>query len=280
MNRIFIVRVGADTTYSPIRSSPLFDNGEFEFLPIWEEDSRRLPIIQRPPMLRYCDIPCFNNPTQTLDRFVLKTWAESTAHNDPEFVTMTYGDLCENSARARNLIDRPKTERIEARQGAKKGDYLFFIARLEHHDGDRFMGKGKAGLYFIGYFHLKSDGEPIAKPLSTDREIQIGANAHVLTVKAYPYLWSDKSYKFWVFKGGADSMRFRYALKAEWEWMSKIFRDASQGQWCEKGNQTHLQRMTSYTRTIRCQLDPNDDEQRDCYDRFWDRVWKHVSKER
>lgn len=274
MNRVFVIRVGADTTYSPIKSSPLFDNGEFEFLPIWESSrQQRSPITQRPPMLRYCDIPCFNNPTQTLDRFVPKTWAEKPAHNDPEFITMTYGDLCEKSARARNLIDSPKMERT----GAKKGDYLFFIARLEPHNGVRFTGE--AGLYFIGYFCVERVWGPIQEPLDRSDDCQIGANAHVLRAKGYPNLWSDEHSKFWVFKGGADSIRFRYALEVEWEWMSSVLRDAKGRFWSKRSTQTTLQRMTSYTRTIRCQLDRDYVEQRDRYERFWERVIEHIARE-
>ena len=280
MNRIFVVRVGADTTYSPLRS-PVFDKGRFEYMPIWEGEKeggkwRSPPIDYKHPMLRYCDIPCSNMPDHMLDEFVPKNRSQWPAHNDPEFESMTYGDVCEHSARARNLIDNPKKDWT----GVRQGDYLFFLARLERHDGNRFTNK--AGFYFVGYFHIEKVYNPIQvqKLLDSSKETKIGMNAHVLRAKAEPnFLWTDKRYKFWVFKGGADSRRFTYALEAEWDWLYSVFRDAHGNHWKKMANQSTLQRIMSYTRTIRCQIDPRDPQQRHRYDLFWDKVQQHLELE-
>lgn len=184
------------------------------------------------------------------------------AHNDPEWETMTYGDLCNTNARASNL------------KKVQTGDYLFFLARLEYHDGSRFTGGGD--FYFVGYFHIKSVYPAIDRPLTPAEEIEIGRNAHVLRAKANPSLWADERLKFWVFKGDANSVRFRYALRADWKWLTDIFRDAYGYQWSEKSSQSRLQRIASYTRTIRCQLDPNDPEQKSRYERFWEKVQSHL----
>ena len=273
MGRIFVVRVGADTQYYPIRS-PIFVDERFELVPITEGEKKmdQLPIAHRDPMQRYCDIRCFNtDAAPSLGAYVGKE-AQTVAHNDPEFAHMTYGDLCDLNPRARNLIDDPRTER----KGAEQGDYLFFLARLEGHDGRHFTGK--AGLYFVGYFHIEARFGPIQAPLTNAEEASIGRNAHILRAKAEPDLWVDERRKFWVFKGGPDSVRFRFALEADWEWLSTVFSDAYGRPWHETKGQTLMQRAASYTRTIRCHLDPDNPEQSDYYRRFWDKVHDHLKR--
>lgn len=267
MGRIFVVRVGADSSHYSIKS-PIFANKRFEFVPIPEE---QLPIPHKHPMLRYCDIRCFNDAAYNLGEYVGKD-AQTVAHNDPEFENMTYGDQCKLYPRARNLIDDDRTRR----KGARKGDYLFFLARLEETDGSHFTGK--AGLYFIGYFHIEAVVGPVQAPLANTEEAGIGGNAHILRAKAEPDLWGDEKRKFWVFKGAPDSVRFPFALEANWEWLSTIFRDARGRPWREKKGQTPMQRVASYTRTIRCHLDPDNHEQTDYYRRFWGKVQDHLNR--
>ena len=268
MNRIFVIRVGADSSHYPIRS-PIFKDNRFEFIPIPEGENnkwRKDPIPHIHPMLRYCEIPCFNDPSRNLGEYVGKH-AQTVAHNDPEFTGMTYGDLCKRNPRAINLIDDEK--------GAKLGDFLFFLARLEKHDGSNFVDD--AGLYFIGYFHIETVCGPIQTPLADLQETRIGTNAHVLRAKAEPNLWVDERSKFWVFKGGPNSVRFPFALEADWEWLHTIFHDAYGRDW-KKNGYTPIQRVASYTRTIRCQLDPDNPEQNDSYQRFWDKVQRNLDK--
>lgn len=271
MGRIFVVRVGTDTQHYPIRS-PIFPDRRFEFVPIPEgEKWESLPIAYKKPMLRYRDIRCFNDVSRSLGDYAGHS-ALSVAHNDPEFDEMTYGDLCDINSRAANLLDNHRTGRI----GARQGDYLFFLARLEEHDGSLFTGQ--AGLYFVGFFHIAVVLGPIRARITEAQEAIVGRNAHVLRAKAEPGLWNDARRQFWVFKGGRDSERFELALKANWEWLSTIFSDASGCPWHEWQGQTRLQRITSYTRTIRCQLDPTDSEQSDRYAHFWDRIRDHLSR--
>lgn len=272
MGRIFVVRVGADSSHYSIRS-PIFTDKRFEFVPIPEGEKKweQLPIPHKYPMLRYCDIRCFNDAARNLGEYVGKD-AQTVAHNDPEFENMTYGDLCKLYPRARNLIDDDRT----GRKGARSGDYLFFLARLEEHDGSYFTGK--AGLYFVGYFHIEAVLGPIQAPLTNAEEARIGRNAHVLRVKAEPNLWVDEQRKFWVFKGDPDSVCFRFALEASWEWLSTVFLDAYERPWHEQKGQTPMQRIASYTRTIRCHLDPSDPDQTDRYRLFWDKVHNHLNR--
>ncbi len=272
MNRVFLVRVGADTTYPyPIRS-PVFEDNSFEFVPIPEGKKREWPIPYRDPMLRYCEIRCLNDPKRDLGVYLGK-YSHWVAHNDPEFVTKTYGDVCEEYSRARNLIDNPK----KRTSGVEEKDYLFFLARLDKHNRQTFTGS--YGLYFIGYFHVENVFGPIERPMQPKEDAKIGGNAHVLRAKADPSLWADKRHKFWIFKGNADSVRFHYALETKWDWLSKILRDTQGRPWKKKANQSDLQRITSYTRTIRCHLDPRNIQQRGLYQHFWGEIERHLNYE-
>jgi len=269
MNRIFVIRVGADSSNYLIRSPILADN-RFEFVPIPEgEKWEQRPIPPKHPMLRYRDIPCFNNAARNLGEYVGKQ-VQTLAHNDPEFAGMTYGDVCELYPRARNLIDGDN-----GRTGVRQGDYLFFLARLVKHDGTHFADD--AALYFIGYFHIENVLGPIQLPPDDVEEARIGTNAHVLRAQA-ENSWGDERRKFWVFKGGPDSVRFRFALETNWEWLSTVFHDAYGCLWREKRGHTRMQRVASYTRTIRCQLDPDNPKQNDSYQRFWDKVNRHLNR--
>ncbi len=272
MNRIFVVRVGADTGY-PRLKSPIFSDRRFELMPIWEEDEGRghkHPIEHKPPMLHYCDIPCFNNPRDNLPRDNLAKYlvesdqemSRKAAHNDPEFKTMTYGDLYENP-RASNL------------KGVELGDYLFFLARLERYNGQTFLA-GDWDNYFIGYFHVESITKPMENPLELFQKTNIANNAHVLRAKADP---ANKDYKFWVFGGGQDSHRFNHALEASYDWISTVFKDRHNCDWHEHPQQNKKGRVMSYLRTIRCQIDPSKPGQQDSYKRFFDKIHQHLSRD-
>jgi hypothetical protein len=111
MGRILVVRVGAHSSHYSI-GSPILTDKRFEFVPIrgGEKKWDQLPILHKYPMLRYCDIQCFNDAARNLGEYVGKD-AQTVAHNDPEFESMTYGDLYELYPRARNLIDDDRTGR-------------------------------------------------------------------------------------------------------------------------------------------------------------------------
>jgi len=111
-------------------------------------------------------------------------------------------------------------------------------------------------------------------------EPDIKDNAHVLRVLAEPTVLDSPKYKFWVFRGGKDSIRFTYALEAEWGWMSTIFTDADGEAWRSLEGLSVQQRIASYTRTIRCHLDPEKPKQASAYDRFWEVVCHHTDRGR
>lgn len=91
----FLANVGVNASH-PV-SSPLFDDGTFELIPIPEA------IPWRPPMLR--------------------GWHDRAVHLDPDFTSTpaTYGDNCGRAGRAFSL------------RRARRGDVIFFLARLVNH---------------------------------------------------------------------------------------------------------------------------------------------------
>ncbi len=106
---IFIINVGSNTS-SPLQS-PLFDDGQFEFIPIPEHqppDSNKF--------LTYADLRQFNHADEALlDLFPQPPITPQTkVHNDPEFLTLTYGDNIKQQSNLACL---------------KVGHLLFFLAR-------------------------------------------------------------------------------------------------------------------------------------------------------
>jgi hypothetical protein len=92
---IFIINVGANSS-SPLQS-PLFDNDKFEFVPIPGNFNERFT---------YADLRQFNEPGKPMLDLFSKTSIipQKNVHNDPEFVTMTYGDNIKWSVRQISIV--------------------------------------------------------------------------------------------------------------------------------------------------------------------------------
>ena len=123
--KIFTANVGVNSAHR--FTSPLFDDGTFEFLPIDDEDS--------PRAVHYRDLRSHYEPNRDLLRYVRERLWDDACHNDPEFETFTYGDAGDN-ARSSNLT------RIDS------SDVLLFLARLERWAGDR--PTRQFGFYLVG----------------------------------------------------------------------------------------------------------------------------------
>ena len=104
-------------------------------------------------------------PGEDLTRFIPKTYWDTTVHNDPEFDTFTYGDNCDRVPKAFGL------------RSAKKGDFIFFLARLEYYKADLFTGI--AGFYLVGYLVVDSVYKSLYQKPSADVLSIIEKNAHV-----------------------------------------------------------------------------------------------------
>jgi hypothetical protein len=179
-------------------------------------------------------------------------------HNDPEFVTFTYGDFPTTVPRASNL------QRLECE------DQLFFLARLVRWSKGNFTSE--AGFYLIGfldiehvYDELELSGMVQSRRFGSDFE-KIRRNGHMIHARDYPEVWLRESSSSWVFKGSDKSKRFRYAVPFDRALAEEIMLDARGNELKWPENQTELQRIGSYTRS--CRIIENQDR--------IDRLWKTI----
>ncbi len=130
--RLFVANVGVNTADARSRGlrSPVFDDGTFEFVPI-KEPSR---FAKSPLARRYRDLSCWTRPSDALATFLPKDVRDFAAHDDPDFVGLTYGDIA--SSRAAALAE------------LAPGDELWFLARLwSFRDGGY---AGPSAFHFVG----------------------------------------------------------------------------------------------------------------------------------
>lgn len=193
--KLFVVNVGVNKTDAQQRGlkSPIFRDGTFEFIPIKESinDSKFATY-------KYSGIKCYNDPDRKLAYYLPGKLYNYFAHNDPEFVTFTYGDIF--SSRAGNL------------KYAKKGDLIFFLARLYEYSKSKNEFAGKSDFYFIGYLsvqnHFEFSGNEAFKNQKDWRVLK--KNAHFIKYR------NGLKEKFRVIKGDPKkSFRFLKALKID-----------------------------------------------------------------
>jgi hypothetical protein len=227
----------------------LFEDGRFEFIPIPEDRN-----LEKPHSIDYREIHSFYDPQENLVKFIPPRFLDTTAHNDPEFDTFTYGDNCDINSRAAALkkVDR--------------GDFLLFIARLQYWDD---CPTEKFGFYLIGYMHIeKIVSSIIEAPTRSDLD-RFSTNAHFRRAMSNPILWDS----FWIFAGSSWSRRFYKAVPINREICDSLFRSANGEKWNwghKDSKRTDLQVIGSYTRTCRCIIDPGT---KDGYERsriLWD----------
>ena len=159
----FLANVGVNAGHAA--TSPLFDDGTFDLVPI--------PELQpwRPPMLRFADLGRSAVPG---------SWADHAAHLDPDLATdtPTYGDNCRTAGRAFSL------------RRAQKGDLIAFVARLRAADG-------AAAFHIVGCLEV---AEVLADVTDDPGPGWWDANAHVRRARAHG-AWNS----FWVFRGSDAS---------------------------------------------------------------------------
>lgn len=130
--KLYVANVGVNSTDASRRAlrSPIFPDGRFELVPIKEPDQYR----DLPGSPRYRDLPGWTGREGGLAAFVPERRRSYTAHYDPDFESVTYGDLL--GSRASNLGE------------VVPGDELWFLARLWRFDHGRFAGEG--GFFLVG----------------------------------------------------------------------------------------------------------------------------------
>lgn len=130
--RLFVANVGVNTADARSRGlrSPVFDDGRFEFVPMKEASRFAKSVFVR----RYRDLRCWTRPGEALTTFLPKHVHDFAAHDDPDFVGLTYGDIA--SSRASALAE------------LAPGDQLWFLARLWNYDNRGYASR--SGFHFVG----------------------------------------------------------------------------------------------------------------------------------
>jgi hypothetical protein len=134
--KAMLLRVGIDKGTDGFLG-PIFKDGTFTFVPI-SKDTRRYPPNKNDK--RYSDL--FSDEDGNLPKFLPPKMANKYAHNDPEFVTFTYGD----DTRKRDYFHK-----LSGDDGMEPGDFLVFYAGLTPYE----VPDQKEGLYIVGYFEVE-----------------------------------------------------------------------------------------------------------------------------
>jgi hypothetical protein len=138
--KLYLLRVGADST--PVGGgfhSRICKDRSFTFIPILAKDGYgREEYLNKSKALTYRDFKWRNN---SIDPHIPdKISRDQFIHNDPEFVTFTYGSPKYNLERTR------KDKNYKGLLNMKKDDILVFYAAFSSDSADM------DGLYFFAYF--------------------------------------------------------------------------------------------------------------------------------
>jgi len=186
LKKALIIHIGATENDLGVYA-PLFDNGEFVFIPRPESENPKLS-----PTYRELGYGAFFLPelAEVLD------WH---AHYDPEFETFTYGSY-------------EKGEDIQGYEKLRKGDYLFFITSLEWYSfsEERPSWIEPRGYYIISYFTIKRIDRAYELSL-TETLNMYRNNAHIRRLLSWiPDVGLEKAMekedwnKLILFKGGQE----------------------------------------------------------------------------
>lgn len=226
MPKIAIINVGANSNSGALQS-PLFKDRTFEFVPVKTDN----PVSG---LETFSEFKSFNGKPTT--EFIPNKFLSEMMHNDPEFVTNTYGDTPDK--RSANL------------KRLNKGDTLYYLARLVEWDNGNW---GKAGFYLIGSLVLdkiikKSDLEKNPDLIQTVKN-----NAHVKRWLIKPDAEPDN---LWVLVGSDQSKRFVHAVPFDKNIVQKVLlrRDGAQIKF--KQGKSDLQTIGEDTRPCRIIDDP------------------------
>ena len=245
--RIFIINVGANTS-SQVQS-PAFEDGRFEFIPILEHAH-----LESNKALSYADLRQFNFPEKPLLDLFSKV-AISPAdqvHNDPEFITHTFGDNVKQKSNLRDL---------------QSGDFLFFLARLVPYDFARFRHE-KAFFALVGYLEIAEDLNDPNSHLFTSPAFE--QNAHFIRWLDNPSSFNN----FTIFKGSTNSRRFRYAIHFDRKFVENVPLLKANGSIWDWNRTTELGVIGSNTRTVRMHIDPKTAIGKQQAEKFWEYIWE------
>ncbi len=221
--RSFIVNVGVNASHGALRS-PLFDDGTFVYVPIPE----KLEYRKRDGLVRYQDLFSFDE----LERYIPKRYWDVAAHHDPEFSGCTYGDYPATVPKAATL------------SRARKGDFLFFLARLVRWREGAYVRN--AGFYLIGCQRV-SQIMQLEKICSSAQRKVAATNAHYLR----HIFCGSEEHGCTIFKGDDNSRLFSRAIPFPMTIVSRVLRCAGGERIHRSKSRTDLQVIGSHTRACR-----------------------------
>ena len=229
MSKIAIINVGANAASGSLRS-PLFNDNTFEFVPT--KTDNELPPLGFTP---FSEFESFNG--RDITEFIPHKFSSENMHNDPEFVTHTYGDTPEDEIRSVNL------------KRFNKGDTLYYLARLVEWNNGTW---GKAGFYLVGCLVLD-------KIIKKSDMIENPELIQVVKNNAHVKRWQEKPEAeprdFWVLVGSNQSKRFVHAVPFDREILNKILSRADGNPIKWDSSKTDLQTIGMNTRTCRLIID-------------------------
>jgi len=162
---LYLLRVGADKKYGGFHS-PIFKDYTYLFIPIPDNN------VIREKSIQYSEYQWNNQPILS---YIPKELPSKTIHNDPEFITCTYGSPKLNN---KNKIEKNYNKLSDL----KKNDLLVFYAAFKCE-----LEKSLSGYYFFAYFII----EEVIKyskvnSLNENQKARIQNNHH------YIHNWSDQ----------------------------------------------------------------------------------------
>jgi len=203
--------------------SPLFEDGDYAYVPIPEEGYDAYP--QCPLLPSYREL--FRDNPRVL-AIIREAYQGTRVHNDPEFKTYTYGDnpyLREGRGRAGILTQ------------LREGDLLFFFGRLTRIRGGSLTNE--AGLFFFGFFEIQEIEPEVVS--SSSKLLQVyGNNAHVKRGIANPKYFN----RFLVCKGSENSLYFTAPVPFNQEVTTRIVKFDRHGRkfvWSEENGRFRIQ---------------------------------------
>lgn len=187
--RVFTVNVGINTNRRYFgRSAPIYSNGSFDFIPIPTSDEDE-------PTYRDLGFEGSFNRMDTFDRL------DEHTHNDPEFVTNTFGTFPETSPNVHEL------------KRVKKRDFLVFVASLQREEHKRMQESFLdwiaefRGMYFIGMLEVLGILHRNNYSKKRKRDLRkYSRNSH------FDWFEIEPENKSWIFRGSKRSMLFPVAV--------------------------------------------------------------------
>ncbi|NCS89281.1 MAG: hypothetical protein GW789_11150 [Ignavibacteria bacterium] len=200
--KLFVVNVGVNKSDASKRKmkSPIFSDKTFEFIPIKE---KKTDVEYCDNSSRYKSIKCFNNTKKNLAEYLPDELHNYYAHNDPDFVNLTYGDVY--SSRAGNL------------KNVSEGSIILFLARLYDYDSEKEKFLNSSSLYFVSCFEVEAN-------LEFKKNVNPKVNKAVINNAHYKKLQKGYKKNFRIILGKkSGSWRFKKAIKITEEIAELLF---------------------------------------------------------